>query len=84
MKLESYIIKDLVGVQAIKPSFDQLVYPIDAACRYQWGLDVIEIMLEAGAAEQLLTKKVGSKVLDREFPFLAAAKHGNIETRKRR
>ena len=54
-------------------------YPIDVACKREWGLDVIEMMLDAGAAQQLVPVEGSADENEhqREFPILMAAKHGN-------
>jgi len=54
-----------------------LAYPIDLACKHEWGLDVIEMMLDAGAAQQLIPAEGNVNEHRREFPMLLAAHHGN-------
>jgi len=54
-------------------------YPIDAACSHGWGLDVIEMMLDAGAADQLLSTAGHNRLgFERKFPFLSAARNANL------
>lgn len=63
--------------QAYSRNDPMIAYPIDLACKHEWGLEVIEMMLNAGAALQLLPADGNEYERYRSFPILMAAKHGN-------
>ena len=63
--------------QAYSRNNAMIAYPIDVACKHEWELEVIEMMLNAGAAQQLLPADGNAYERYRSFPILMAAKHGN-------